>query len=474
MDGKPYITWPVVDQYGQSGGQTDESLMARPHGPYGSLQSTSYRPNRSVTGPNQIQSPLIDRSGASLIHQSPRSFTQPFLPHNSFQYRSDWYPTQQQPRSQSPQTHAAMLDHVIRKPFVADAKRVRRRNEIRYSKPSTGMVTQPVSNPSSASRDGSAQAAIEASLQKKRQVQSSLLSIVTKCPRERSMFEQATDIVMTAQKTVNNKAPSDAGGTSVRGYPLKAPKPTEQEWTTYRIDNRGTRLPKTEAPPRGTYKISEGIGKTDYSDPREFFAPTIREQKHVWNALRATRAALYELTNIQLKPNDMKTLYMGYNAAWNEIKRKFTGWIFENFSPDRSVSHHVTVPVQRLSDEIREYAAEGVQVVVNRPHNPKNIQYFVKGELVVNVSDLLPRLERWYGLIEDYRFSPTWTYERLRNSHGVLIQNPECCACMHCRKDQILCYGFRERADRKCTPCVIAGLLCSNEEDPVENKLIRG
>ena len=70
---------------------------------------------------------------------------------------------------------------------------------------------------------------------------------------------------------------------------------------------------------------------------------------------------------------------------------------------------------------------------------------------------------RWYGLIEDYRFSPLHK-PRAGNRNGNIIQNPDAFACKRCRMGNILCFGHREHPNRKCTPCGIFDLRCSKEE----------
>lgn len=91
------------------------------------------------------------------------------------------------------------------------------------------------------------------------------------------------------------------------------------EWASYRVDRKGTRLPKSVPPPQGTYKTNEGIGKTDYY----FYAPTAIEQQMVWQALRPTRESFHVLTTTNLKIEKMRGLSLGYNASWDEIRRKF-------------------------------------------------------------------------------------------------------------------------------------------------------
>lgn len=244
---------------------------------------------------------------------------------------------------------------------------------------------------------------------------------------------------------------------------VRIPQPSSTDWTTYRIDKQDTRLSKNIPPPQGTYKVSQGIGKTDYSDPRDFFAPTEEEQVHVWRALQPTRDTFADLTKVVLKMNDMRCLSMGYNASWDEIKRKLVEWIFENFSPDRTADEVAKTDLLP-STEVSGYTTEGLRAKEIKQHNPKEINFFVSGELIVNAGGLLSKLERWYGLIEDFQYSPTWPYARQRNAGGYLVQNRDCFACMHCRMNQIFCHGFREHLDRKCAPCARQGLKCSNEE----------
>lgn len=240
-------------------------------------------------------------------------------------------------------------------------------------------------------------------------------------------------------------------------------------WTKYRVDREGTRISRNLAPPQGTYKESEGIGNTDYSDPRDFLAPTEKEQHDVWNALEPTRKSFHELTQITLNIGGMRCLGQGYNASWSEIKRKLAQWIFENFSPDQTGLGRRVMPFQNLNSQVEGYATQGTRCCEKQAFNPRNIEYFRGGELAVDVDKLLFKLDKWYGLIEDYEFSPTWPYERRRNAGGYLIQNRDCMACERCRVKQILCYGHREHRDRKCTPCVESDVRCTYEEIITEN-----
>lgn len=356
------------------------------------------------------------------------------------------------------------MDYVVNRPFTGRVVEVRQRNELRYQHPSAS-----TSNSDFVPGEGSTQRAIKTSLQRKGQVQSSLMKTIRRFPQK---YRSPRSPLMPA--TANWAFPDDQNfqdGVIIskpRPY-IELPKPDALDRTTYRVDASGTRIPKTQPPPQGTYKASEGIGRTDYSDPRDFFTPLLEEQQHVWHALQSTRAAFWELTLNRLKPDDLKTLSMGYNAARSEIKRVFVRWVFENFSPDRAGPDRRTVSVYEHSGEVAGYGAVEEQVLVKQPYNPKNIKYFTNGELSVNIDELLPELERWYGLIGDYRFSPNWPYERYRNSKGMLVQNPECFACKHCRVNQILCHGFRERASQQCSPCASSGLKCSIAEDTTSN-----
>jgi len=248
------------------------------------------------------------------------------------------------------------------------------------------------------------------------------------------------------------------------------------EWASYRVDRKGTRLPKTVPPPQGTYKINEGLGKTDYSDPRDFYAPTVIEQQMVWQALRPTRESYYVLTTAALKMEEMRCLSLGYNASWDEIRRKFVNWCFLEHGPDsldmserggEGQANQVWVP-----SAIPGYSEISTDVPRRRSRNNGNLNngkhsqiLFRNGELAVDPHKHLPKLRRWYGLIEDFYFSPSWK-PPVRDSTGVYLQNPDAFACKHCRMSQVnVCYGHREHPDRKCAPCQMLKLKCSKEDD---------
>ncbi|KAK5944899.1 hypothetical protein PMZ80_002101 [Knufia obscura] len=260
------------------------------------------------------------------------------------------------------------------------------------------------------------------------------------------------------------------------------------EWASYRVDKRGTWLPKTVPPPQGTYKTNEGIGKTDYSDPRDFYAPTAIEQAQVWLALKQTRESFHQLTDTHLKIEEMRCLSLGYNASWDEIRREFVNWCFLEHGPASIRAHlqqekNQIVEVEEASTELPSYARVGTDFQHNQSRNtkkrPQRLVFFKKGRLAVDPAKLLFKLERWYGLIEDYQFSPNWEARLIPDSYFTSsywrdkpksapetnIQNPDAFACKWCRTSGILCHGHREDPRRKCAQCRTLLLKCSKEDD---------
>jgi len=245
------------------------------------------------------------------------------------------------------------------------------------------------------------------------------------------------------------------------------------EWASYRIDRNGTRLPKTAPPPQGTYKASDGIGKTDYSDPRDFYAPTPVEQQLVWQALKPTRESYHVLTTTILRIEEMRCLSFGYNASWDEIRRKFVNWCFLEHGPDSlDMSDHdaegrvvqvwgpsVIPGYSQISTDTRREPTQNDRVLGGK----HSIYLFRNGQLAIDSHQHLPKLHRWYGLIEDFYFSPSWK-PRVKDSTGVYMQNPDAFACRRCRLSRVLCYGHREHPNRTCGPCQMLKVKCSKED----------
>lgn len=158
---------------------------------------------------------------------------------------------------------------------------------------------------------------------------------------------------------------------------------TAAEWWTYRVDkdHNAPRLLKSDPPPFSTYKVSDGIGKTDYSDPRDFYTTTSAEEDIIWRALGPTRDQYEELTRKKLYRDELgQRLNMGYNAAWDGIKQMICDWIFETQKPDQCGDCEV------IGTDGREH-------------------YFLKWDLVYDFEKKLFKLERWYGLIEDWVYA---------------------------------------------------------------------
>ncbi|KAK5073648.1 hypothetical protein LTR64_007215 [Lithohypha guttulata] len=226
-----------------------------------------------------------------------------------------------------------------------------------------------------------------------------------------------------------------------------------EEWSTYRISKYryAPRLLKTDPPPQGTYQPNLGRGETDYSDPRDFAAPTEEEQDWVWKALKPTRDRYTKYTEVDLYREDLRMLAEGYNAAWDEIRRMFQDWLFFKYSPD----------IKRTGNVQQDIAREVGQE-----------KWFLNGELTlssVRYEEALFKLMRWFGLVEDYVYAPNWPFKedlpKVENDAGKLRQNPDAFACKHCCDNGINCWGHRENENRICTPCERFQVRCSKEQD---------
>lgn len=466
----PYTNIPGVDRYGSRGLQIISPTILQPVERHRSIPSTPNWSHRSLSGKDHLLQSFTNRSRLGSIKSFPQSLSQPFIQQPSGYGRSSQYSMQQMEPLFFGSARSRM-HQMAQIPIAGGMAQIGQQQQQCHVKQSRLPTPQQMSTNRSVLRRASSQVSPKSVTRQPREIHSTQANLTsTQSPKHSSSW--SPEVSPTSQQPAKNEESGHPQQITSSPASLQLCSPSSPAWVTYRIDKKGTRVPKTTPPPQGTYKVCEGIGRTDYSDPRDLFAPTQKEQRDVWNALQPSRHAFHDHTQINLEINDMRCLDMGYHASWNEIKRKLTQWIFENFSPDRMGSDRYTVPARYLSSEVGGYVAEGVQVIERKQHNPSNTKHFVNGELVVDVDGLLPKLERWYGLIEDFQYSPSWPYERKRNAGGYLVQNPDCFACMHCRENQILCHGFRERADRKCAPCAKTGLACSNEEVILENKLV--
>lgn len=194
------------------------------------------------------------------------------------------------------------------------------------------------------------------------------------------------------------------------------PKPNErcvEEPVTYRSDIEETRLCGTDLTTQEAPKISTNLSQPHYPDPREFCAVTWKEQDHVWAALAPTRNSFCEMTGIHLQHEDMRCLSMGYNAAWDEIKRKLLTWVFEEFSPDISEESRFRVLIRDVAEQSHElpgYARIGREVIglASSSNNEKQNTFFKDGELTLKVEQVLFKLDKWFGLMGDFRNTPNW------------------------------------------------------------------
>ena len=117
--------------------------------------------------------------------------------------------------------------------------------------------------------------------------------------------------------------------------------------------------------PNGQYQCHVGPnGSMDYSDPR-FFRPTKEEEKTVLRMLGATLADFRRLTKTKMKGSDNPWLNLGYAAAHSWIVRRFEEWVRDH---------------REISEEFRE-----------------------QGQVK---TDVLYKLERWYGLLEHWQHAP--------------------------------------------------------------------
>ena len=252
--------------------------------------------------------------------------------------------------------------------------------------------------------------------------------------------------------------------------------PGSDHWLLYTIDDRGTKRIKTKPPPQGTYKASDGLGRIDYSDPRDFLAESKVDQYHVWTALGPTRQRYFNITGVNFEQEDMLDLEMGYNAAWAEVKRKLTAWIFAGHDPDHP-KQYTSVVAESIEDyiepsqELGGYGTIGTRVarqdVQAANYNPRRLKFFNdKNELIFNFEEHLLKLGRWYGLVKDYQWAPNWPHDRARDTIGKVAQNPEIRACSKCIGNNVLCYGHKENPNQRCTPCLKIGITCSKERAP--------
>lgn len=458
---------PGAAQYNPAESRINSSIVPQQFAPYRPISGTPIILDRSIlrqTAPRQL---LPHQSLQGVVNQHPPIWSQQpsQCRSTSGPGRSNQYPAQQFRDQYSSGTFDPRLGSPRLVPLpdtIVSSDRHVHSNRQSHPELSRIRMSQQISPPYSMSRQASPRAPPRNEVQQADYKHPTQWNFSQISPRQYTKSPRPVQI-SPSQSTTNQQDVSRQQRLANFSRVIRIPQPSSTDWTTYRIDKKGTRLSKSVPPPQGTYKVSQGIGKTDYSDPRDFFAPTENEREHVWSALQPTREAFTDLTKTELNVNDMRCLSMGYNAGWEEIKRKLVEWIFENFSPDRTADK-VTKTVLLPSTEVSGYTTEGLRIKERTQHNPKEIKFFVNGELAVNVEGLLLKLERWYGMIEDYRYSPTWPYVRERNAGEYLVQNRDCFACLHCRMNQIFCHGFREHVDRKCTPCASQGLKCSNEE----------
>lgn len=239
----------------------------------------------------------------------------------------------------------------------------------------------------------------------------------------------------SSQAQVNGQAAPGAG----RG---RLPSPPAvlnsgiKEWATYRVDENGTRYPKSKPPPQGTYYTPTNSGFSlearDYSDPRDFHAPTETDRMHVWTALGPTRDSYFKITGIKLDRRDLRCLSIGYHAAWDEIKRNVISWAFENYGPDDApetksgTSRHGigTIQMKWVPDrELHGYSRVDVQMAGMKVTGSSGIEaarraqeakkFFKDGLMVFDVEKKLFKLKRWYGMIDGYVYSPNWTVSQV-------------------------------------------------------------
>lgn len=116
-------------------------------------------------------------------------------------------------------------------------------------------------------------------------------------------------------------------------------------------------------------------------------APTIFEQRAVLEALRPTLSQIHKEYGLQIDSFDLRCTPDGYNAAWAEVKRRF-----ERFVIDKHGVENTLLKDGKLKDESK-----------------------------------LMKLERWYGLITEYRFARNWPYMvglrpcRVENRRGQMM-----------------------------------------------------
>lgn len=241
-----------------------------------------------------------------------------------------------------------------------------------------------------------------------------------------------------------------------KALPYKQGGMTAPEWSTYRIDKDfdAPRHLKTDPPPFETYKKNDGQGVTDYSDPRDFFTQTVAEEDIVWHALGPTRDQYGTMTGRRLYKDKLgQRLSMGYNAAWDGMKQLVRDWIFETQEKNIDDNGDFQVP------------------------NTTSDWYFRNWELAYDFDEKLFKLNRWYGLIEDWIYAPNLQVRvsfvvvilanALQNleeyidvvpvdADGNVVQQPDAYACDRCKIHNLVCHGHREDPDRMCFPCQIA------------------
>ena len=124
------------------------------------------------------------------------------------------------------------------------------------------------------------------------------------------------------------------------------------------------------------------IGMIDYSDPR-FFRPEKHERIFIIRMLGATMSDFRRLTGTRMMAVDVPDIDLGYAAAHNQVVLKFEAWVRDH---------------RDISGDFREHGQ-------------------VK-------KDVLYKLDRWYGLIEHWQFSPNckvWSLQELL--HPTLIDS---------------------------------------------------
>lgn len=182
--------------------------------------------------------------------------------------------------------------------------------------------------------------------------------------------------------------------------------------------------------PNGQYRRHvTAAGPEDYSDPR-FFRPAWYERKTLFSALEPTINEYKKKTGED--PGELEWWRLGYEAAHGQLQRQFEAWIHCN----RHRSHW------------------------HRNHE--------------GAPDVLFKLDRWYGLIEHWRYAPNSPVRshfvlcdvfaddvkcRVVYPNGMIMQNPTFQACRNCIYSNIRCYGHKENINEglACTPCIQTG-----------------